>query len=140
MSKYKNKTQYTDASVDAYLCARGNEQQRADCAVLIEMISRITGEKARMWGESIVGFGSYHYTYASGHSGEAPLAGFAIRSREIVLYLTCELGEQSALLAKLGSHKMSKSCLYLKRLADIDLGILQALITASAAKVRARYT
>lgn len=92
-----------------------------------------------MWGESIVGFGSYHYTYASGHSGEAPLAGFAIRSREIVLYLTCELGEQSALLAKLGSHKMSKSCLYLKRLADIDLGILQALITASAAKVRARY-
>jgi hypothetical protein len=92
-----------------------------------------------MWGPSIVGFGSYRYTYDSGHSGEAPLTGFAIRGRELVVYLVAEDDEQKALLSRLGPHKIGKSCLYFKRLADLDRSVLQKLVAASVAGVRRRY-
>jgi hypothetical protein len=92
-----------------------------------------------MWGPSIVGFGSYRYTYESGHSGEAPLAGFAIRGRELVIYLVPEQDEQKSLLSKLGPHKMGKSCLYFKRLADLDRSVLEKLVVGSVAEVRRRY-
>jgi hypothetical protein len=88
-----------------------------------------------MWGPSIVGFGSYRYTYESGHAGEAPVAGFAIRGRELVVYLIPD----SSLLAKLGPHKMGKSCLYFKRLADIDRQVLEQLVAASVAATRRRF-
>ena len=109
----KNKTNVTGASVDDYLTARGNEQQRSDCRQLIDLMVKATQQPPRMWGPSIVGFGSYRYTYESGRSGEAPLAGFAIRGRELVVYLSCEQDEQKSLLSWLGPHKMGKSCLYL---------------------------
>ncbi len=134
----KNKTLATDASVDAYIASRANEQQAADCRVLMAMFNKLTGEPAKMWGPSIVGHGSYRYTYESGRSGEAPLAGFAIRGREIVVYLDCEESGKP-LLAKLGKHKMGKSCLYFKQLSDLDVSILEQLVAGSIASVKQRY-
>jgi len=135
----ENKTRFTDASVEDYLVARGSEQQRADCRELIALLTKATQEPPRMYGPSIVGFGSYRYTYESGHGGEAPLAGFAIRGRDLVLYLLAERDEQKALRAKLGPHKMGKSCLYFKRLADLDRSVLEKLVASSVADVRRRY-
>jgi hypothetical protein len=135
----ENKTKPTDASVDDYIAARGSEQQRADCRQLIALLKKVTKQPPRMWGPSIVGFGSYRYTYESGHSGEAPLAGFAIRGRDLVIYLAPEQEGRDALLARLGPHKMGKSCLYFKRLADLDLSVLQELVAGSIADAKRRY-
>jgi Domain of unknown function (DU1801) len=135
----KNKTRFTGASVEDYIAARGSEQQRADCRELIALLEKVTRQPPRMWGPSIVGFGSYRYTYDSGHSGEAPLAGFAIRGRELVIYLAPEQDDQKSLRSKLGPHKMTKSCLYFKRLADLDRSVLEKLVVGSVAEVRRRY-
>jgi hypothetical protein len=134
-----NKTQPTGASVEDYLASRANAQQLADCQELMALLQRVTQEPPMMWGPSIVGYGAYRYTYPSGRSGEMPVVGFAIRGRELVLYLTAESDDQRALLAGLGPHRMGKSCLYLKRLADLDLGILERLVVGSVAEVRSRY-
>ena len=103
------------------------------------MLKKVTKQSPKMWGPSIVGFGAYKYTYDSGHSGEAPEAGFAIRGRELVLYLLCEEDAQKSLLSKLGPHKMGKSCLYFKRLADLDRSVLEKLIAGSVADLKRRY-
>jgi hypothetical protein len=134
-----NKTQPTDASVEAYIAARGNEQQRADCQELLALMEKTTRQPARMWGPSIVGFGSYRYTYESGRTGEAPLAGFAIRGRELVVYLEPGQAEQQSLLSRLGPYKMGKSCLYFRRLADVDRSVLEQLVVGSIAEVRRRH-
>jgi hypothetical protein len=135
----ENKTRATDASVSEYLASRANDEQQADCAVLMKMFGRLTGEPPRMWGPSIVGYGSYHYTYDSGRTGESCLAAFAIRGRELVVYLSCDGGDQQALLARVGKHKMGKSCFYFKRLADLDVAVLEQLVTGSMAEVKAKY-
>lgn len=133
------KTKATDASVEAYIAARANEEQKADCHALMAILKRVTKQQPKMWGPSIVGYGSYRYTYESGRTGEMCLVGFAIRGRELVVYLAAEGAEQQALLSKLGKHKMGKSCLYLKRLADIDKSVLEALIVGSTAELAHRY-
>ena len=135
----KNKTEPTNASVADYIAARGSEQQCADCRELIALLEEATQQPPRMWGPSIVGFGSYRYTYESGRTGEAPLAGFAIRGRELVVYLVPEQAGQDSLLSTLGPHKMGKSCLYFKRLADLDKSVLEKLVAGSIAEVRRRY-
>lgn len=135
----ENKTQPTNASVEAYIAARANEQQRQDCQALMAMFEKITRQPPKMWGPSIVGHGSYRYTYESGRTGESPLAAFAIRGRELVVYLACEDEAQKSLLPKLGKHKMTKSCLYFKQLADLDTAILEELVIGSIAEVKARY-
>jgi hypothetical protein len=135
----KNKTKPTGASVEDYLAARGSEQQRADCRELIALFEKATRQQARMWGPSIVGFGSYAYTYESGHSGEAPLAGFAIRGRKLVIYMLADQDEQKSLLSRLGPHQIGKSCLYFNRLADLDRSVLQKLVALSIADMRRRY-
>lgn len=135
----ETKTKPTGASIDGYLVSRGSSEQVADCKVLMAMCERVTGEAPRMWGPSIVGCGSYTYRYESGHSGQACLVGFAIRSKELVVYLAADGAPQVALLAKLGKHKMGKACLYFKRLADLDLEVLEALVTESVAEVQRRY-
>ena len=134
----ENKTRYTDASVEDYLAGRGSDQQQADCRELISLLEKATHQRPRMWGPSIVGFGSYRYTYQSGHSGEAPLAGFAIRGRDLVIYLVPTTNEQKTLLSRLGPHQMGKSCLYFKRLADLDRSVLEKLLARSIAEVRRR--
>ena len=103
------------------------------------LLEQQTGQPAKMWGPSIVGYGSYHYTYDSGRSGEAPLTGFSIRGRDLVLYLSVDSEEQQALLSRLGKHKMGKSCLYFKQLADLDSSVLEQLIAGSIAELRQRY-
>jgi hypothetical protein len=135
----ENKTKPTDASVEDYIASRANEQQRADCQELMVLLKKVTRRSPRMWGPSIVGYGSYRYTYESGRTGEAPLAGFAIRGRELVVYLMVEGAEQRSLLSKLGKHKMGKSCLYFKQLADLDRSVLEKLVAGSVAEVRRRY-
>src|SRR5262245_46043393 len=107
------KTKPTSASVDGYLASRASPEQLADCTAIMAMCKRVTKQQPRMWGPSMVCYGSYTYRYESGHSGEAFLAGFAVRGKELVVYLIPDPG-QIDLLAKLGRHKMGKSCLYFK--------------------------
>ncbi len=135
----ETKTKPTRASVDAYLASKASPEQLADCKAIMAMCKRVTKQQPRMWGPSMVGYGSYTYTYESGHSGDAALTGFAVRGRELVVYLVAESPEQVELRAKLGPHKMGKSCLYFKRLADLDVKVLEALIAGSVAGVRRRY-
>ncbi len=133
------KTKPTGSSVAAYIAARGNAEQRKDAKQLMAMLKRLCGKPAKMWGPSIVGFDKYRYTYESGHSGEAPQVGFAIRGRELVVYIAMENTTQQQLLAKLGKHRRGKVCLYVKRLEDIDTNVLEQLVKNSLASVRARY-
>ena len=135
----ENKTKPTDVGVEDYLASRASEEQRADCKALMSIFKRVTKQRPKMWGPTIVGYGSYRYTYESGRTGEICLAGFAIRGRELVVYLVPEGRDQEALLSKLGKHKMGKSCLYFKRLADLDKTILEALVANSVLKVTRRY-
>jgi hypothetical protein len=135
----ENKTRPTTASVDAYIASRANARQADDCRALITLFERVTGEPPRMWGPSIVGHGSYRYTHESGRTGEAPLAGFAIRGRELVVYLDCEGEAQQALLDRLGRHRMTKACLYFKQLADLDDSVLEQLVMASIDATRRRH-
>ena len=131
------KTKLTGANVDDYIASRATEQQYDDCQELIALMKKATTQSPKMWGPSIVGFGSYKYTYDSGHSGEAPLAGFAIRGRELVVYL---MHAQESLLAKLGPHKMGKSCLHIKRMSDIEKPVLQKLVAGCIAETKRRYS
>lgn len=133
------KTKATDASIDAYIASRANEEQKADCENLMVLLKRVTEERPQMWGPSIVGYGLYKYTYESGRTGEMCRTGFAIRGKELVVYLVAEGGEQEALLKRLGKYKMGKSCLYIKKLADIDVNVLEQLIIGSLAQLKARY-
>lgn len=135
----ENKIRPTDVSVDEYIASRADEQQHSDCQELMALLEKITREPPTMWGPSIVGHGRYRYTYESGRTGEAPLAGFAIRGRELVVYLDAEGDTQESLLSRLGKHKMGKSCLYFRRLADLDRSVLEQLVANSVAEVRRRY-
>lgn len=134
-----NKTRPTNASVAEYLAGRANQQQRADCQELLTLLEKVTRQPPTMWGASIVGFGSYRYTYESGRTGEAPLTGFAIRGRDLVVYVLPDDEQRKSLLPKLGPHRMGKSCLYFRRLADLDRSVLEKLVADSVADVRRRY-
>jgi hypothetical protein len=135
----ENRTKLTNSSVEDYIASRASEQQRADCQELMILLKKLTQQPPTMWGPSIVGYGSYQYTYESGRTGEAPLAGFAIRGRELVVYLIADGARQKRLLSKLGKHKMGKVCLYFKRLSDLDKSILEQLVAGSIAEVKQRY-
>ena len=139
MSNAPNKTQPTDASVQAYLDAIPDPARRADCQQVCAMMSRLSGEPAVMWGPGIVGFGSYHYRYDSGREGNAPRIGFASRKSDLTLYTLGDFDEQAGLLDRLGRHKVGKSCLYLKRLADVDLAVLEALVEGSLRSMERRH-
>lgn len=122
----ETKTKPTDVSVDAFLDGVEHPVRRADGKLLRAMMERITGEPATMWGPSIVGFGSYHYRYESGHEGDSPRVGYSPRSANLVLYVG-GFPEYDALLCTLGKHKRSKACLYLNKLADVDLNVLEEI-------------
>lgn len=133
------KTQPTGASVADHIASRAQPGQVQDCERLMAILARVTGQTPRMWGPSIVGYGQYTYTYASGRTGDWCSTGFAIRGREIVVYLVAAGARQDELLTRLGPHRIGRSCLYLKRLADLDLTVLEQLISDSVAEVRRRY-
>lgn len=132
------KTTPTDASVDAFIATLPDEERRTDCATLVAMMTRATGHPARMWGPGIVGFDRYAYTYDSGHSGESCVVGFASRKPDLAIYLD-DWPDRAALLAKLGKHKMGKACLSVRRLAGIDLGVLEQLVVESVRETRRRW-
>ena len=108
-----------------------NEMKRNDSFKLIEIFKSITGFEPKMWGPTIIGFGNYHYKYDSGHEGDAPLAGFSPRKDSLVVYIATEFENRELLLSQLGKHKSSKSCVYVKKLSDIDLKILETMIVNS---------
>jgi hypothetical protein len=135
----ENKTKASDASVEDYIDSRANDGRRADCKALMSIFKTVTRQQPRMWGPSIVGYGSYRYTYESGRTGEMCLAGFALRGRELVVYLVPEGNEQQALLSRLGKHRMGKCCLYFKRLADLDKTVLKQLVANSVRELTRRY-
>jgi hypothetical protein len=139
VSMAENKTRPTGASVADYIASKANEQQRADCKELMAMLKKVTGQPPKMWGPSIVGFGSYRYTYASGRTGESALVGFSIRGRELVVYVDVDNDRQQALLSRLGQHKMGKVCLYFKQLADLDTSVLEKIVVGSIEETRRRY-
>lgn len=133
------KTRPTGVAVDEFLDAVPDPQRRADGKMLREMFERITGEPATMWGPSIVGFGFYHYKYDSGHEGEMCRLGYSPRKAELVLYVLTQSEGQDALLARLGKHRTGKSCLYIKRLGDVDQGVLEELTVHALDYMNEKY-
>lgn len=134
------KTKPTSASVEDYLASKASPEQLADCKALMTLLKKVTKQPPKMWGPSIVGYGSYSYRYESGRTGESCLTGFAVRGKELVVYLVAESQEQQSLLARLGKHKMGKACLYFKRLADLDTNVLERLVSESVAEIKRRHT
>ena len=130
----ENKTKQTEASVETYLAAIADESRQADCRVLVRMMTKATKAPPKMWGTGIVGFGSYHYKYESGHEGDSCILGFAARKGDISLYLVAGFPGSDALFAKLGKHKRGKACTYVKRLSDIDLAVLAKILAGSVAE------
>ena len=132
----ENKTKATGASVAGHLDAIEDETRRKDCKALAQLMKKATKADPKMWGPGIVGFGSYHYKYASGHEGDSCLTGFASRKGDISVYLFPGAPGQKQLLAKLGKHKMGKGCLYIRKLAEVDLAVLEQLVASSVAEAR----
>jgi len=127
----ENKTQATGADVTAFIEAVADETQRADAHILSGLMARISGAPPKMWGPSIIGFGSYHYKYDSGREGDTLRIGFSPRKGQTVLYLPGTISGQADLLARLGKHKEGKGCLYIKRLSDVDMAVLEEMVRAS---------
>jgi Domain of unknown function (DU1801) len=134
-----NKTIETDSDVSAFIATIADDGQRADAATLCEILARTSGHPPRMWGPSIIGFGRYHYRYDSGREGDMCRIGFSPRKGKTVLYFVDGFPEHAALLARLGKHKTGKSCLYVKRLADLDDAVLDELCQASWTEMARRY-
>ena len=133
------KTKQNDASVKEFLGKIPDERKRRDAFTILELMQEITGEKPKMWGPSIVGFGSYHYKYDSGHEGDMCVTGFSPRKEALTLYITTGFEKQAGLMKKLGKHKTSKACLYIKRLEDVSLPVLKELIAESVRQVQKHH-
>ena len=129
------KTKKTEAGVDDFLKGVKDEQVRNDCVEIINMMKRATKEEPKMWGPSIIGFGSYHYKYESGREGDMMQIGFSPRKQNITLYLGLGADGENPLLEKLGKHTTGKGCLYIKKLTDVDSKVLQELINQSSKRV-----
>lgn len=125
------KTRENDGDVVAFLSDVANERRRTDALALLEIVREVTGWEPVMWGTSIVGFGRYHYRYESGREGDWPIVGFSPRKSSLVLYIMSGFAEYDELLGRLGKHKTGKSCLYVNKLADVDLDVLRELIERS---------
>lgn len=136
----KAKTTYTGKSVSDFVNSFvDSEQKKADSFRLIELMRKWSGAEPKMWGPTIIGFGNYHYKYASGHEGDAPLIGFSPRKAAISLYVYSETEKSKLLLADLGKFKMGKACIYVKKLADIDISVLQKLCIESVKYLSKHY-
>lgn len=133
------KTKKNNASVKAFIDAIDDEQKRKDCKTILKMMKNVSGKQPKMWGSSIIGFDSYHYTYASGQEGDWPMIGFSPRKAAITLYIMPGFDEFDSLMQKIGKFKTGKSCLYIKSLEDIDLKVLEQLMKKSLAWMRKKY-
>lgn len=135
----ENKTKVTHASVEAHLAAIPDAARREDCETLVRLMSAITQCEPRMWGASIIGFDTCHYKYESGHEGDMAVASFASRKSDLTVYLAATGENQEELLTRLGRHKMGKSCLYIKKLQDVDMAVLEQLIANSVTEIKRRF-
>ncbi|MFW0787216.1 DUF1801 domain-containing protein [Gordonia sp. CPCC 206044] len=131
MAQQANKTVATTASVQDFVADLDCEQQRDDCGTLITLMARVTGQPPAMWGSAIIGFGSHHYVYDSGREGDMPALAFSPRKGKFALYITDDAGRYPDLRARLGKHKTAKSCIYIKRLSDVDGSVLEELLEAA---------
>ena len=138
MPKSKQKTTETTQSVSGFVKTIEDKQRQKDCFEIIEIIQKQSGFEPKMWGPSIIGFGSYHYKYESGHEGDAPLVGFSPRKSEFALYIANFDGKED-LLKKFGKHKTAKACVYIKKLEDIDVAVLKKLVTGSVKHYQTKY-
>ena len=139
MAKVELKTKENDANVRAFIDQVEHETRRADSFKLLEMMQRLTDRPAVMWGSSIIGFGKYHYKYKSGREGEFFITGFSPRKTAMTVYIMPGYQDYSEMLDRLGKHKIGKSCLYINKLDDIDESVLEELITAGIAYMKANY-
>lgn len=135
----ENKTQPTKASVTEFINAIDDREKRADARKIAAMMRRVTGKRARMWGPSMVGYGTYHYKYASGREGNFMLTGFSPRKQALTVYIMAGFSRFEALMKKLGKYSTGKSCLYIKRLSDVDEDVLEELIAKSVEYMRKSY-
>jgi hypothetical protein len=138
MPKSKQKTTETTQSVSSFVNTIEDKQRQKDCLEIIEIMKEQSGFEPKMWGSSIIGFGSYHYKYESGHEGDAPLVGFSPRKSEFALYIANFDGKEE-LLKKFGKHKTAKACVYIKKFEDIDVEVLKKLITGSVKYYQTKY-
>jgi galactokinase len=138
-ARNQNKTTKTKASVSKFLASIDNDTRRKDCKTVVALMKKVTGERPTMWGASIVGFGKYHYKYASGREGDWCVTAVSPRKATLTVYIMNGFDDYGALLAKLGKHKTAKSCLYIKSLEDVDMKTLEKLITRSVKDMRKRY-
>ncbi len=135
----KNKTIATTVSVTAFINAIKSETKRKDSFALVELFKKSTGMEPKLWGPSIIGFGSYHYKYESGREGDSPLLAFSPRAAALTIYLSGQFEKREELLEQLGKHKTEKGCIYIKQLADINIGILQKMIASHIRHIQKMY-
>ena len=133
------KTRQNNASVGDFLASIDDPQKRADARKVAAMMRRATGKRAKMWGKSIVGYGNYHYKYASGREGDFMITGYSPRKNALTVYIMPGFSTFGRLMAKLGKYKTGKSCLYIKRLSDVDEAVLEELIDKSVKHMRKKY-
>jgi hypothetical protein len=139
MAKAENKTKPTKTSVRAFISRIEDEQMQKDCKTLAKFMEQLTGQKPVLWGESIVGFGSYHYRYATGREGDSCLTGFSPRKQALSIYTNCYLEDNDLLTKSLGKFKNGKSCIYVKKLDDIDLAVLEKILRSSMKQLKEMY-
>ncbi len=135
----KNKTTETSKNVTAFVNAVKDENKRKDSFTVIELITKETGIEPKMWGPSIIGFGTYHYKYESGHEGDSPLVAFSPRTNALVFYLSGSFEKRAELLLNLGKHKTEKGCVYIKRLEDINMAVLKTMILKTIKHRKSMY-
>jgi hypothetical protein len=139
MAKYESKTKPQKTAVKDFLERIEDEQVRKDCIVLSKLFEKVSGEKPVLWGDAIVGFGSYHYKYDSGHEGDCCISGFSPRKQNISLYTSCKLDPNDPLLKSLGKVKHGKSCIYVKKVEDINLPVLEKIIAQGISYIKDKY-
>jgi hypothetical protein len=139
MAKAKAKTTENNASVSDFVKTIPDQQRQKDAQAIIKIMKEQTGFDAKMWGPAIIGFGSYHYIYESGHEGDAPLVGFSPRKSEFAIYLSSKFDNREELLKQFGKHKSAKACLYFKKLEDINVDVFRKMVTNSLKYHKEKY-
>ena len=139
MAKYQAKTTQTELSVKDFIKKIPTAQRQKDALAIVDIMEKQSGFPAKMWGPAIIGFGSYHYVYESGHEGDAPLVGFSPRKTEFALYLSSAFDKREELLQQFGKHKTAKACIYIKKIEDINVDVLKKMIAASLKHTKAKH-
>ena len=139
MAKYQAKTTETADSVSSFIKKIPDAQRQKDALAIVDVMEKQSGFAAKMWGPAIIGFGSYHYVYESGHEGDAPLVGFSPRKTEFALYLSSAFDKRDELLLQFGKHKTAKACIYIKKIEDINVDVLKKMIAASLKHTKAKH-